>query len=309
MMRILYSNRTSKITANARILGVLESVVDEEFLRTVVNTLSIPRHFFANSQNNQRVEEWITNELQSYGYFTFLQGKYDNIVALPAEHTQGKVLLIGAHYDCVPWSPGADDNASAIAALLGCAKAIAEYDRHMPICFVAFNREEDWMIGSADFVKNYLSESGLEIHLAHILEMVGYCSHHPKSQWKPQTLPISIPDIGDFLGIIGNTSSNPLVKPLLTQANSYLPELPVIGLQIYYGLERFFYHLLRSDHVAFWKKRLPALMWTDTANFRNPHYHQATDTPDTLNYMFLRSVTQLLVLQALLYNTSLSDYK
>jgi hypothetical protein len=69
----------------------------------------------------------------------------------------------------------------------------------------------------------------------------------------------------------------------------------VLGLKVYLGIEKYFPVLGRSDHAPFWKAGLPALMWTDTSEFRNPHYHQTTDTPDTLDYAFLRRVTQLLV--------------
>ncbi len=353
-MRILYSSKTSAIATNFRIAEALESV-SEDFLRDVVQTLSFPRHFAAEPHNNRLAAGWITEQLQSYGYHTFYQGEYANVVAflspLPQKIPlnpplvkgdfsefspsatgevpgfsplatgevsqsppfvkggqggfsqtcdQDGVILIGAHYDSVPGTPGADDNASAVAALLGCAKAVAEYAETLPVCFVSFNREEDNMIGSADFVDNYLLKNGIHLCQAHILEMVGYCSHSPESQRKPLNLPVKIPDRGNFLGLIGNKHSNALIKSLLQQAKSYLPDFPVAGLQVFFGLERFFYHLLRSDHTPFWRRGLSALMWTDTANFRNPNYHRVTDTPDTLDYTFLRRVTQLLILQCLL---------
>jgi hypothetical protein len=301
-MRILYSSKAKAIEIDAKIAEALESV-SEDFLRVVVQTLSFPRHFVAEPRNNRLAAEWITKQLQSYGYHTFYQGEYANVVALlsppPNLPHQGEIL-IGAHYDSVPYSPGADDNASAIAALLGCAKAVAEYAESPPVCFVAFNREEDNLAGSADFVDNYVLKNGLHVRQSHILEMVGYCSHSPKSQKKPLSLPIAIPEIGNFLGLISNKNSNTLIKSLLQQAKSYLPDFPVVGLKVYFGLEKFFYHLLRSDHTPFWRRGLPALMWTDTANFRNPNYHRLTDTPDTLDYTFLRRVTQLLIIQCLL---------
>ena len=301
-MRILYSSEASAIATDPEIPGMLESV-SASFLREVVHTLAFPRHFIAEPTNNRLAANWITDQLRSYGYHPFYQGKYANVVAFKFPSWDGNprngVILIGAHYDSVPGTPGADDNASAVAALLGCAKAVAEYAGDVSVCFTAFNREEDNLIGSADFVKTYLPESGLQVRQAHILEMVGYCSCSPKSQRKPLGLPVTIPDRGDFLGLIGNKHSNPLIDHLLQQAKSYLPDFPVVGLQVFFGLEKFFYHLLRSDHTSFWRKKLPALMWTDTANFRNPHYHRMTDTPDTLDYAFLRRVTQLLVLQVL----------
>ena len=301
-MRILYSSKIDKIDTDSGLRNALNAVVSERFLREIVDKLSFPRHYFANPQTNQHIEEWIADQLRSYGYHVFLQGKYDNVVALPSKDFAGPVTLVGAHYDSVPWSPGADDNASAIAALLGCAKTVAKHTPDAPVCFVAFNREEDWMIGSADFVKNYMREKVLDIRIAHILEMVGYCSHQPNSQRSPRSLPVNIPSIGNFLGIISNHASRTLLPPFLQEANSYCPDLPVVGLQIYWGLEKFFYHLIRSDHVAFWKHGISAFMWTDTAYCRNPNYHKASDTSETLDYTFLRKVTQLLTEQVLMFS-------
>jgi hypothetical protein len=308
-MRVLYSSKASAISTDDEIVKVLGSV-SENFLRDAVETLSIPRNFLAEPLNNRFIAEWITEQLQSYGYKTFYQGRYENIVTFSSEHIQDTgMLLIGAHYDSVQGSPGADDNASAVAALLGCAKAVAEYTADSHVCFVAFNREEDGIIGSTDFVNNYLSKNGIRICQAHILETVGYCTQRPKSQRFPKGLPIRLPDTGNFLGLIANQDSNSLIESILKQAKSYCPHFPVLGLQVYSGLERYFPHLSRSDHAPFWKAGIPALMWTDTSEFRNPNYHQSTDTPGTLDYAFLRKVTQLLLLQMLVFSEfwSVSD--
>ena len=82
---------------------------------------------------------------------------------------------------------------------------------------------------------------------------------------------------------------------ILLGANTYLPEFSVMGLEVIAGAEKAFPVLARSDHLPFWQNNIPAVMWTDTAEFRNPNYHQKSDTPDTLDYAFLRKVTQLLV--------------
>jgi len=299
-MRVLHSQDVSTISTETEIIEALSSV-SKRFLRDQVQTISIPRNFLTEPDNNRFIAEWITEQLQSYGYKTFYQGKFENVVALPPESSHERVMLIGAHYDTVPGTPGADDNASAVAALLGCAKAVVEYAGSTQVCYVAFNREEDGMIGSTDFVNNYLARSGIYVHEAHILEMVGYCTHLPQSQQFPKGLPVKISDRGNFLGIIANKDSNSLVETILTQAKSYLADFSVLGLQVFFGLEKYFPHLSRSDHAPFWKAGIPALMWTDTSEFRNPNYHQLTDTPHTLNYSFLQKVTQLLLLQTLIY--------
>jgi len=96
--------------------------------------------------------------------------------------------------------------------------------------------------------------------------------------------PIQTPTVGDFLGLVGTYGSRQLLNHVL-----FLPDVPLEM------IERISHHLLRSDHAPFWRAGLPALMWTDTAEFRNPHYHRPTDTPETLDYEFLAGVTRLLV--------------
>lgn len=103
------------------------------------------------------------------------------------------------------------------------------------------------------------------------------------------------PEVGDFLALLTNRSSNRLVKPLLRLARAHVDDLHVLGIKVLFGLEKRFPHLLRSDHAPFWRAKIPAVMWTDTAEFRNPHYHQPSDRPDTLDDRFMRQVTQLLV--------------
>jgi hypothetical protein len=124
--------------------------------------------------------------------------------------------------------------------------------------------------------------------------MVGYASSASGSQQVPAGLPIKINDRGDFLGLLANSASLELMDSVVRHAATYTPQLPVTGLKVRLGLEKHFPVLARSDHAPFWAMEIPALMWTDTSEFRNPNYHLRTDTPDTLNYDFLRKVTQLL---------------
>ncbi len=130
---------------------------------------------------------------------------------------------------------------------------------------------------------------------AHILEMVGYCDHRPGSQAIPAGLPIQVPDRGDFLGILANQDSTAMASTVLQTARTYWPDFPVLSLKVFAGAEKLLPVLQRSDHAPFWTAGVPAILWTDTAEFRNLHYHQATDTPDTLDYEFLRSVSQILI--------------
>jgi hypothetical protein len=274
------------------IRAAMESVSQAE-LRAWVEKLSFPRHFLAEPDENERAALWIASQLQGWGYSVQLQGRWRNVVALPKK-LSGTVILIGAHYDSIGGCPGADDNASAVAAMLGCAKACSAQER-LQVGFVAFNREEDGLMGSQDFVHWMSYTHSLEVAQAHVLEMVGFASDEPGTQRIPGGLPVRIPDTGNFLGLLANKDSNRLLEEVLACASTYLPKLPVIGLRVTLGLEKHFPVLLRSDHAPFWAKQIPATMWTDTSEFRNPYYHEPGDKPHTLNYPFLGAVTKLLV--------------
>lgn len=272
--------------------GVALHQVTHGFLRTLVELISVPRNNWAEPRNNRRMAERVAGRFEEFGFRVEWQGDYHNIVAMPTGVKPQ--VLVGAHYDSVPDCPGADDNASAVAVMIGCAKTIAKLRPNAPVCFVSFNCEEDGLLGSTDFVENYMRPNGLDLEAAHILEMVGYRTAEPGSQRVPPGIPIKAPESGDFIGLLANRDSNPLLDSVVRYAPHDAPGLSVLGLKVYLGMERWLPVLERSDHAPFWNSRIPALMWTDTSEFRNPHYHRASDTPDTLDYNFMRQVTQLL---------------
>ena len=268
--------------------------LSQDYLKEVITHVAIPRHYHYEKANNIKVKEYITKEFTKLGLNSFYHGEYDNIVATP----KGVVLeeceiIVGGHYDSVPKSVGADDNASAIAGVLGVAKMLNKYDA-LKVAFIAFNCEEDGLLGSTQFVQSLPVSFQKDLKAVHILEMIGYASNEPKSQFIPEGLPIKISDIGDFIAIISNAHSNHLIKPIFKQSKKNVPSLPLKALKVFLGMEKFFPHLSRSDHSPFWDKKIPALMWTDTSEFRNPHYHQPSDTPETLDYDFMQKVILLL---------------
>ena len=269
-----------------------------EDLREWVERHAVPRHFELEQDENKSAALWIAAKLQSWGYQVELQGSWWNVVALP-KALSAPVTLVCAHYDSVGGCPGADDNASAVAAMLGCAKICASLLPQPPVGFVSFNREEDGMLGSLDFIQWLAASSPLRARSAHVLEMVGYASDQPGSQRIPRGLPVRVSDRGNFLALLANRGSYRALDAVLAQASTYLPGFPVVGLRVTLGLEKYFPVLLRSDHAPFWQRRLPAMMWTDTSEFRNPFYHQPGDKPETLDYRFLLSVTRLLVASVL----------
>jgi hypothetical protein len=276
----------------AEINSLLECISESE-LRQWVERIAVPRHYICEPEENEGVALWLAAQLQRWGYQVQFQGEWRNVVAVP-QKISNPLVLVGAHYDSVGGCPGADDNASAVAAMLACAKACSRPQPAASVCFVSFNREEDSLLGSRDFVRWLETQTKIEIECAHILEMVGYASDQPKTQRIPPGLAVRVPNIGNFLGLLANRDSDEVLNGALACASTYLPDLPVIGLQVTLGLEKYFPVLLRSDHAPFWQKKIPAMMWTDTSEFRNPFYHQPGDKPHTLNYNFLRAVTQAL---------------
>ena len=195
------------------------------------------------------------------GMHVDLQGPYGNVVAFT---TWAKpAVVLGAHFDSVPGTPGADDNASALAVLVEVARRLHDVDG---LVFVAFNGEEDHLLGSASFVQSCLDDKR-PLKAAHVLEMVGFCSHAPHSQKTPVHLP-GVPTVGDFILVVGNAASRSLVDDAYASSKSGLgPKL--LAVKPYMPLEALVPDVERSDHAPFWKAGVPAVMWTDTAEFRN----------------------------------------
>jgi len=291
-LKIVHSRKLKAATASPKIAALL-ATVSETALREHVERIAVPRHYSIEAEQNRATAAWLGEVFASLGYQVQRQGPYANILALP-ETKFDQAVLVGAHYDSVPMCPGADDNGSAVAAMLGCAAACSLWRPVLPVVFVAFNREEEGLIGSRNFVQAYLPAAPFRVVCAHVLEMVGFASSVPGSQRVPTGLPVKISDTGDFLGLLANSDSTDAMDFAMRHGRAYVADLPILGLNVKLGLEKFFPVLNRSDHAPFWEEGLPSVMWTDTSEFRNPHYHRDSDTPETLNYGFLRQVTQIL---------------
>jgi len=123
-MKVSHSDKAELRSRDTNVIEAFERV-STSYLSQVVDTISIPRHALAEPAANSKVASWIKAELESFGYDVRFQGEHNNVVATPPEAV-GPFILVGAHYDSVPKCPGADDNASAVAVMLMCAKAIAQ---------------------------------------------------------------------------------------------------------------------------------------------------------------------------------------
>ena len=210
---------------------------------------------------------------------------------LPANHDL-PLVIVGAHYDSTPTTPGADDNASAVAALLEVAAWIrpqlerAEKWATARLQLAAYDLEEYGMVGSIGHAARVAGPVRCMISL----EMLGYTDKRPGGQKLPPHLADIYPTVGDFVGVVGNDDSRQWTE-LVTGAMKSVPDLPVQSLLVP-GNGEALPPVRLSDHSSFWDRGHAALMITDTSFFRNPHYHEASDTPETLDYPFLARVTQ-----------------
>ena len=215
-------------------------------------------------------------------------------------------LLVSAHYDTVPGSPGADDNASGVAALLECAGVLATAPLRRAVDFVAFDMEEtqpegEGLIGSTAYVREVASSGRPEG--VYNLEMIGFTSG-PGTQNFPPGFHLLLPHIfqhvrerdfrGESMAVVSQGGGVSLSQRMATAVAEHVPELDVVPIDIRAGMP-VPPDMFRSDHAPFWVAGIPAVMVTDTANFRNRNYHTPQDTADTLDYAFLHRVTCALV--------------
>jgi Zn-dependent M28 family amino/carboxypeptidase len=198
-------------------------------------------------------------------------------------------LLLGAHYDTVERSPGADDNASAVAVLLETARLLGPQPTPRTLRLALFDQEEIDLSGSQAIAIEQAERGDLQGAL--ILEMLGYACYTDGCQTYPPLPVTPTTTKGNFLAVIGDQNHQPLVDAFQPTD----PELPPIASLTVPTLGRLTPDLLRSDHVPFWRRSIGAVMVTDTANFRNPHYHQPTDLPTNLDQPFFTGAAQHVV--------------
>ncbi len=203
-----------------------------------------------------------------------------------------EVLVIGAHYDSAWPAPGADDNASGVAVLLELARQFANQRFDRTIRLVAFANEELPHYGSdrmgSKVYARQISEREENIIGMFSLEMLGYYDDDPGSQRFPRPVEPFYPDRGNFLAFVANLASGGLLRKAIAGFRQHA-SLPSQGIAAPVALVP---DIRRSDHAMFWAQGYPAVMITDTAGFRNPHYHRHTDTPETLDYDRMARATE-----------------
>ena len=257
--------------------------------------LAVPRHPANGMDALRAAEDFVALELSAAGLrierhlFTWDDREFHNVVGtLDGSDPARPWVIVGAHFDSTPSTPGADDNASGVAALLEIARLLGRTRPAATVQLVGFNLEEIYAlwppvyrIGSRAYVR-LLTERGVRVAGAFVLEMVGFTG--PR-QVVPAAVRLvkRIPREGTFLAAVGDGKSRLLLRAMERAAQGVMP-LVTLAVPLRGWLVP---DTRRSDNARFWDAGYPALMVTDTADLRNPHYHRASDTPETLDFGFM----------------------
>lgn len=250
----------------------------------------------------QQARLYIHDTLQCLGYpveqqrFAYQGGEFANVIATKKGIlTPERRVLVVAHFDTVSVSPGADDNASGVAVLLELATVFKTLSFDKTVQFIGVDLEENGdesVSGTGTRGSRALAararEENWDIEGVLVLESVAFASEAAR-QTVPPGLPLEVPAQGDFLAVIGNERSRGLVQGFGQAVGRYGVSLPLVSLVVP-GNGELFGDTRRSDHAPFWDRDFKAVMLTDTTNFRNPHYHQPSDTLETLNLAFAAEV-------------------
>lgn len=232
--------------------------------------------------------------IQAYGSGT------NYIAHLAGFENERAAYALSAHYDSVADSPGADDNASGVAGLLEALRVLAPYSFRRSIDLVAFDQEEVGLVGSRAFALRGITE-GTQLLGVLNFEMIGCLQTEPNTQRFPPGFNLLFPEVfaaaqaaqwrGDFLASIANAASNPLGLRFAAASTAHVPGLRLLSIAVP-GNGEIAPDLRRSDHSAFWDRGIPALMLTDTSEFRYAHYHSPDDTSANLDFGFMGDVVR-----------------
>ena len=271
-------------------------------IHALSQTIGPRRHGHADSL--ERTVAYITQQLQNADLpytrhvYQALDTEFVNLVVEHrGERDPRQVIVVGAHYDTVAGSPGADDNASGVAALLALARRSRLRNYAKTIRFVAFANEElPYSNTDAQGALRYAKEArmrGDNIVGMLSLESIGYYKNEKNSQRYPAPLSWFYPNTGNFIAFVGDMGSRAWVTRAI-RAFRRAAQIPSEGV----AAPRMIADISRSDHSAFWEQGYPAFMLTDTAPFRNPHYHRPSDLPGQIDYLRLAQVVS--AMQAML---------
>ncbi|MES3039132.1 MAG: M28 family peptidase [Bdellovibrionota bacterium] len=281
--------------------GNVNTLVKEEVLKAHVIALSsiTPSRSFDQPQSMYTAKQYITDSLNKMGYKIRLQEVYSedniyhNIIARYGDENATEVIVVGAHYDTASKdNPGADDNASGVAALLEIANLFAQNKNptKVPIEFVAYTLEEPPSFGGKGMGSAYhaeeLARNKVTVKFMMSLEMIGYYSN----DWFSQDYPFSFfyllyPWTGNFIALVSVPADRGLIQDF---KKAMIPELNTTVYSV--NAPATLPGIDFSDHRSYWAFDWPALMITDTAYLRNKNYHTPQDTADRLDYKKMSDV-------------------
>ncbi len=246
--------------------------------------------------------DYISKQLQISGLSPQLQ-PFDGGINVFAERkgtdSKAGAILIAAHYDTVVKSPGADDNATGVAVVLEVARLLGSRATPRTLQVAFFDREEIGLLGSLAFTGSAARLKDLQGAI--VLDMVGYACHTPGCQRYPEGLTaapfleaagVTSPDKGEFIAVVGDAEHPLLLGTFAESPKADLPAVVALPVPLKGLLTP---DVLRSDHAPFWYKGIGAVLVTDTANLRSPHYHQSSDTLATIDRPFFAGSAQVVV--------------
>ncbi|MGE5658333.1 MAG: M28 family peptidase [Actinomycetota bacterium] len=249
-----------------------------------------------------QVRNYLSRQLQAVGFSPSLQpfaGGVNLVAQRQGTDPQAGTILVGAHYDTVLRSPGVDDNATGVAAVLEVARLLGPRPTPRTLQIVFFDREETGLAGSFAFTSNGAKLRNLQA--AVVLDMIGYACRTQGCQRYPEGLPVkpllegagvTSPNQGEFIAVVGDAEHLPLLGTFPQSHQMGLPPVVAVPVPLKGILTP---DVLRSDHAPFWYKGIGAVLVTDTANLRSPHYHQPSDTLATLDRPFFTGAVQVVV--------------
>ncbi len=253
------------------------------------------RHLWKEDSLN-KTADYIESAFMAYGYAVWRQpiscyGKSVSNLIVEKKGMDKEVVIIGAHYDTVPGTPGADDNASAVAGLLELARLHKESSNKKTLVFAAFVNEEPPCFGSHHMgsmvYAKHLKEQKTSVEVMVSLEMIGYFSGERIQTYPLPGMGLFYPKIADFIGVVGNFHSSKYISFFKKgiKKHSRIHSSSLTAPEYFGGINL-------SDNYSFWRHGYRAVMITDTSFFRNRNYHQETDTIDTLNFEQMAEVVK-----------------
>ncbi|WP_226699350.1 M28 family peptidase [Qipengyuania gaetbuli] len=273
-----------------------EDIELENRLETHVRELAVTSRNLQSTSTIKRSLAYIEGELEGYGYAIEKQEVLtpaDNLlVRLAAKTDDAPILIVGAHYDTAGASPGADDNASGVAALLELARELKPLDgkAELEVKLVFYANEEPpyFKTNAMGSLVHARSIHNPERVIGMIsLETMGYFSTEAGSQHYPFPLSLRYPSTGNFIAFVGDLTSRDFLQTVIGEFRTHatIPSVGGTAPTLMQGIDW-------SDHWSYSQQGIPAIMVTDTAIFRNPHYHKESDLPDTLDYARLALVVE-----------------